>query len=59
MIARSFGQPPHVVARWPQEWLAAADTALAAENGAANERARRDARKAKMAAMKGGGRRRA
>ena len=57
-LARAYGQPPHIVALWPQEWLGAAMTALAAETGAANERAKRDARKQKMAAMMSGSARR-
>jgi hypothetical protein len=53
MIAREYGQDPRAVAEWEPEWLAAASTAMAAENGAAHERALRDERKAKMRRMRG------
>lgn len=46
-IAQRFGQPPHEVAEWPGEWLAAAETAMVAENGAEAELRRRQERQAK------------
>jgi hypothetical protein len=53
-IAQQYGQPPHTVAAWPADWLAVAQTCMNAEAGAANERARRDERKARMQRMQSG-----
>lgn len=53
MIAQRFGQDPRVVAEWEPEWLAAASTAMAAENGAAVERQRAADRKARLGRMRG------
>lgn len=53
MIAKEYGQDPRAVAEWEPEWLAAASTVMAAENGAARERARADERKAKLRRMRG------
>lgn len=47
MIAKEYGQAPQDVARWPDDWLAAASTAMSAENAAANERRIRDERRAR------------
>jgi hypothetical protein len=55
-VAERFGQPPHTVADWPADWLAVAQTAMAAEAGAEREPRSREERKAKMARMKQGGR---
>lgn len=46
-IAQRFGQPPHEVAEWPVEWLAAAETAMVAENAAEVELRRRQERQAR------------
>jgi len=48
MIAREYGQPPHTVATWPEEWLVAAITAMDAERAAENERRLRDERRSRM-----------
>jgi hypothetical protein len=53
-IAREYGQAPHTVAEWPSEWLAAAETAMSAENAAAAELQRRHERTAKLRRAMGG-----
>jgi hypothetical protein len=53
MIAKEYGQDPRSVAEWEPEWLAAASTAMAAENGAARERGVADERRAKLNRMRG------
>lgn len=45
MIAKTYGQDPRAVALWEPDWIAAALTAMAAENGADAERAKRAERK--------------
>lgn len=47
MIAKEYGQSPADVADWEPEWLAAAATVMAAENGAQAEIQRRQARRSK------------
>jgi hypothetical protein len=47
-VAERFGQPPHLVADWPPDWLAVCQTAMAAENGAEAEIRRREDRQARM-----------
>lgn len=53
MIAEKYGQPPQLVAAWPEEWLAAAVTVMDAQHGAERERQIREQRRARMP---GGGR---
>lgn len=53
-MAKEYGLDPRTVASWESDWLAAALTLMAAERGAANERAMRDERKARMARARGG-----
>jgi hypothetical protein len=54
-IAERFGQSPQSVADWSPDWLAVCQTAMAAENGAQAEIARRNERRAK-AGQKASGR---
>jgi hypothetical protein len=56
MIARRYGQDPRVVATWEADWLAAAVTAMEAENLAENERRVLEQRRAQMRQQMGGGR---
>lgn len=48
MIAKAYGQDPRDVAAWEPEWLSAASTAMAAENGAQVEIEKRQARRSKL-----------
>lgn len=48
MLAKEYGQAPQDVARWPDDWLAAAATVQQAEAAASNERRLRDERRARM-----------
>jgi hypothetical protein len=58
-IAERFGQPPHLVAEWPPDWIAVCETAMAAETLARDEIARREQRAAAAKARaNGAGRRR-
>lgn len=54
MIAKEYGQPPQDVARWPDDWLAAAVTVMEAEAGAAAERRIRDEHRARMRGARAG-----
>jgi hypothetical protein len=53
MIAKEYGQDPRVVATWESEWLTAASTVIAAEAGAAEERAKAARRKAGLHRSRG------
>jgi hypothetical protein len=48
MVAKAYGQPPHTVATWPEEWLVAAITVMEAEAAASNERQLREQRRARI-----------
>lgn len=39
MIAKEYSQDPRTVAAWEPDWIAAAQTIMAAESGAAAEQA--------------------
>lgn len=54
MTAKWLGVAPWELADQSPEWLAAASTVMNAEAGAANERARADARRRKLAGMQRG-----
>lgn len=51
MIAKQYSQPPHEVATWDAEWLAAAVTVMEAEAGASKERQRSADRASKRRSM--------
>lgn len=54
MTAKWLGVAPWELADQPAAWLAAGQTVMNAETGAANERARADARRRKLAGMRRG-----
>jgi hypothetical protein len=56
MVARRYGQDPRSVAHWEADWLAAAVTAMEAENAADAERRVLEERRAAMRRQMGGGR---
>jgi len=53
-LAERYGQPPHLVAEWSPDWIAVAQTAMAAEVGAEREVREREERRARMKRMMSG-----